>query len=142
MNKLAKVTTLVESLLSESDNQVLVSLLSHVKEKVWLVGSRSHGTPRPDSDIDLHIIDMMETDATYDAVTNFLTDNKVEFGGDKWGTGSIYVPVQSGVPVEVEFGFWHGVPNDPELGQVNVFGVNLTAPSVTHSMDSASEHTL
>jgi len=117
---------LVETLLAEPS--LLTPLLSTFADKVLLVGSRGSGRQRPDSDVDLHIKDMMETDETYDAITAFLEKQGVQFGGDKYGAGSIIVPEQDGYPVSVEFGFWDGIPEDPQCALVDVFGVKLQAP--------------
>lgn len=113
---------LAEQLLM-ADDAALITLLGFVRDRVILVGSRGRGTHRPDSDFDLHIIDMMETEETYDAITGWLDTKGVQYGQDKWGSGSIVVSKQPGFPVPVEFGFWQGTPESTK--KVLFYGVEL-----------------
>lgn len=122
------MNTVANKLLESGDRGTLIALLRTVQDKVLLVGSRGRGRHRQDSDIDLHVVDMMETDETFDAVIDFLDRSGVEYFSDKWGTGSIQIREQPGFPVPVEFGFWTGIPGGCEMLSVDVFGVVLQAP--------------
>lgn len=116
---------LIRQLLIEStaDSRRLQELLEFVRDRVVLVGSRGRGDHRPDSDFDLHIVDMMETDETFEDICKWLTSNNVHYLQDKFGSGSITIPPQVGFPVSVEFGFWEGTPLITKIS--NYYGVCL-----------------
>lgn len=116
---------LTTKLLESDDSLKLKNLLEFVRSKVILVGSRGRGDHRDDSDLDLHIPDMMDTDKTFDEICQYLTDNHILHDSDKFDIGYIGVPEQPGVPVSIDFGFWGNTPPDTRVSRH--FGVDLMA---------------
>jgi len=108
---------------------MLQKFLTAFQSHLLVVGSRGRGDHREDSDVDLHIVDMMETDDTYDKITKWLEDNNINYGSDKWGAGSIVIPEQPGFQVSCELGFWTGI-GDRELLPITVFDVQMLTPTV------------
>lgn len=111
--------------LVESDNNIARFLLAF-RNSLQVVGSRGRGDHEPDSDVDLHIKDMMETDETFDSILVYLSENGIQHGYDKWSSHSITIPPQLGFPVAIDIGYWTGVPNNHQ--QIDVFGVLMDAP--------------
>lgn len=99
--------------------------LNTFKQDLWLVGSRARGTHKQDSDIDLHIIDMYETDRTFDQISQYLQMHGILCHIDKWNVGCIVIPAQDGMPVSIDLGYWHGIP-ERNRKTITIFNVELT----------------
>lgn len=116
---------LVERLLLEEASK-LTQFLQAFADRVVVVGSRGSETkqPRPDSDIDLHVVDIMDTDETWVAVQEWLKSHSVEFQVDD-GLPGLWIGAQEGFEVPIEMGHWWGTPE--ETRPVSIFGAAMRA---------------